>query len=310
MMEKTAVAEKTEKPVQRPVRHLPPPKNMREWLYRNRFELLRHGLQIAILLLFAGFARWGWTVADVPILDGDLSGSKVLGTVPLTDPFAMLQRWLAGHAPTATAATGAVIVLVVYGLLGSRLFCGWVCPMNLVTDLAATLRRRWGLKADWIRFDAKLRYLFVGATGVVSFVSGTAAFEMVSPQALLWRDLIFGTGLWAAAIALTIFSLDLAIAKHGWCGHLCPLGAFWGVFARLNRKPCIRISFADNTCTHCGDCLRVCPEPQIIKFNQLAQTGKIPVGDCLSCGRCIAICPEDSLTFKLADYIHNSDVKK
>ncbi len=295
----------------RPVRHLAPPKTLGEWLKRHRYAFWRHSVQLLILLLFAGFARWGWTVGGVPILDGDLSGSTVLSTIPLTDPFAMLERWVAGHAPTLTALTGALIVTGVYVLLGSRVFCGWVCPMNLVTDLAAMLRRKMSLKADWIRFDERLRYLFAGATLVVSALTGTAAFEVVSPQALLWRDVIFGTGLWAAAIALTIFSLDLAIAKHAWCGHLCPLGAFWGALTRLNRKPCIKITFESKTCTHCGDCLRVCPEPQIIKFNQLSKTGTIPVGDCIQCGRCISVCPEESLKFNIADYVRNSsDIKK
>ena len=209
---------------------------------------------------------------------------------------------------SATAAAGALITVLFYVLAGSRLFCGWVCPMNLVTEAADALRRRLGLPADLIRPDKKLRYIFSGATLLVSFLTGVAAFELVSPQALLWRDAIFGTGLWAAAISLTVFSFDLAVAKNGWCSHLCPLGGFWGAISRINPKACIRINFASNTCTHCGDCLRVCPEPQIIRFNELDRTGRIPIGDCIQCGRCIEVCPEDSLQFNLAGKLHKSDV--
>jgi ferredoxin-type protein NapH len=36
---------------------------------------------------------------------------------------------------------GALIVLAFYALVGGRVFCSWVCPVNLVTDLAAWLRR-------------------------------------------------------------------------------------------------------------------------------------------------------------------------
>ncbi len=291
---KSAPSERTSEP-QRVVRHLPPAKNAREWLWRRRYSALRHLVQCLILLAFAGTARWGWTLWGAPLLDGTLSESRLLALLPLSDPFALLERAAAGHWPTLTAALGALIVITFYVLLGSRLFCGWVCPVNLVSEAAAAVRQRLGLSADLIRLDKKLRYIFVLATLLISAATGTAAFELVSPQALLWRDVIFGTGLWALAVALTIFALDVAIAKNGWCSHLCPLGAFWSLISRLNHKPCIRISFNDKTCTHCGDCLRVCPEPQIIKFNELKRSGHIPVGDCLQCGRCIEICPEDSL---------------
>ena len=285
------------------IRHLEAPKTVREWLHRHRYSLCRHLTQVLVLLLFIGTARWGWSVADQPLLDGTLSSSKIAGLLPLSDPFALLQRFVAGHLPTVTALMGALIVTVLYGVLGSRVFCGWICPMNLVTELADVCRRRLGFQADVIRFDRRLRYAFAVVTLVASAAMGTAAFETVSPQALLWRDAIFGTGLWALAAALGIFSLDLAVSRQGWCGHLCPLGAFWALVGRLNPKPSITIHFDNSSCTRCGDCLRICPESQIIRFKDLALTQQIPSGECLQCGRCIEICPESSLTFDLMSTI-------
>jgi ferredoxin-type protein NapG len=50
----------------------------------------------------------------------------------------------AGHAPCARnqRAAGCAIVVVFYALVGGRVFCSWVCPVNVVTDAAAWLRRR------------------------------------------------------------------------------------------------------------------------------------------------------------------------
>jgi ferredoxin-type protein NapH len=45
------------------------------------------------------------------------------------------------------------------------------------------------------------------------------------------REIIFGLGLgWTALVGLFLF--DWLVVKHGWCGHLCPLGAFYSVIGR------------------------------------------------------------------------------
>lgn len=214
-------------------------------LYNMRWTLARRALQLAVLGLFAGTARLGWTLAGEPLLDGTLSASEVAGTIPLSDPLALLERLAAGHMPTLTAGLGALIVLVLYSLLGSRTFCGWICPMNMVADAAEWLRVRLELKADVVRISNKVRYGLLAAALILSAATGTAAFEAVSPQAWIWRDLVFGTGLAALSAASAVFALDLALMKHGWCGHLCPLGAFWSLVGRLTRSPVVRVSFDD-----------------------------------------------------------------
>ena len=137
-------------------------------------------------------------------------------------------------------------------------------------------------------------------TLAASFATGTAAFESVSPQAVIWRDLVYGTGLSALSAALAVFALELGLMRDSWCGHLCPLGAFWSLAGRVSPKPVVSITLEDDRCTRCADCLRVCPEKQIIRFKDMAQSGRIPSGDCLNCGRCIEVCPEDALQFRIA----------
>src|SRR5688500_13259442 len=99
---------------------------------------LRRASQLGILALFlAG----GWLVS------GGYASSKWFGVVPLTDPFVLAQSLAAGHAMGSNALIGAAIIAFAYALLG-RVYCAWVCPMNLVSDAAAWLRRRLGMPSE------------------------------------------------------------------------------------------------------------------------------------------------------------------
>ena len=100
------------------------------FLRRHRFTIARRITELLVLMLFAGSARWGWEIAGKPLLLGDLSQSKILGMIPLGDPLAFLERLLAGIIPTATTLIGTALITLFYSLLGSRTFCGWVCPLN------------------------------------------------------------------------------------------------------------------------------------------------------------------------------------
>ena len=76
------------------------------------------------------------------IVKGNLNYSLTLGTLPLADPLVMLQSLVTGHVPERNAIIGVCIVLAFYLLVGGRVYCAWVCPVNVVTDSAAWLRRR------------------------------------------------------------------------------------------------------------------------------------------------------------------------
>lgn len=253
-------------------------------LSRHRWLLLRRASQLAILGLFLvgpWFGMW--------ILKGNLSASLLLDTVPLTDPLLTLQSMLAGHWPDATALTGTALVLAFYLLVGGRVFCSWVCPVNMLTDAAAWLRRRLGIKTGRTP-DARTRLWLLGALLAATAISGTLVWEWVNPVSLLHRALIFGLSGVLPLIA-GIFLYDLLIAQHGWCGHLCPVGAFYGL---LGRVAAIRVSAARRSaCNDCMDCFFVCPEPQVIR-PALKQAGQshpvILAGDCSNCGRCIDVC--------------------
>lgn len=261
------------------------------WL-AHRFGVLRRASQLAFLLLFLAGPLFG-----VWITKGTMASSMTLNMLPLTDPFVLAQTLAARNWPEMTAFTGALIVALAYWLLGGRTFCAWACPLNPVTDLAAYLRRRFDLKTS-AKLRPELRNWIAVAALAVGAVTGVVAWELVNPITALHRALVFGLpfGLIPAA---AIFLFDLFVAKHGWCGHLCPVGACYGA---IGKAGVLRVS-ADqrSACDDCMDCFAVCPEPQVIApALRGGRTGASPLilsGDCTLCGACVDACPERVFRF-------------
>ncbi len=259
------------------------------WLSAHKYLLLRRASQVFFLVLFLlgpWFGIW--------IVQGTLAGSLTLGVLPLTDPFVLLQSLIAGHWPELTAAIGAVIVLATYALVGGRVYCSWVCPINPVTDSAHWLHRNLGLQKGWQ--PKRVTRLWIMATVlIVSGLTGAIAWELVNPITMLHRGLVFGMGfVWAMVAAIFLF--DLLVSRHGWCGHVCPVGAFYGL---IGTKAMLRVSAANRSaCDDCMDCYAVCPENHVISPALKGKdTPLILSPDCTNCGRCIDICAEDVFKF-------------
>ncbi len=266
----------------------PPAVRAKGWFAAHRWLLARRASQLVFLSLFLSGPLLG-----VWIVKGTLASSLTLGVLPLSDPFMTLQSLAAGHVPETAALLGAALVLAAYGLLHGRLFCSWVCPVNLVTDGAAALRRRLGWR-DGIRLDRRLRFVVLAGALLASGLGGVIAWELINPVTMLHRGLVFGT-LFAGAVAWTVvaavFLFDLAVAPRGWCGALCPVGAFYGLIGRWGR---VRVAAPRRSaCDHCQDCYQVCPEPHVITpALQDTRSDVILSPDCTACGRCVDVCPQ------------------
>ena len=274
----------------RPVRHFEMPTTLAGKLHAWRFLIARRAVQVSVLLLFFGTAHWGWKALGQPVLAGNLSAGKFAGAIALADPFTILEVLATRHAVAGEALLGAAIVLAFYFFVGGRVFCAWVCPMNAVTDAARWVRLRLAVR-DVFAIPPGVRYAMLGLSLVMSAIAGVAAFDWISPIAMMHREILYGAGLGLTSV-LGVFLFDAFVLKHGWCGHLCPLGGFWSL---VGRGAQVRVAFDDASCTRCGDCLRVCPEPRVLNFIEAARAGMVRHGECTNCAACIAICPEGSL---------------
>lgn len=266
----------------------------RGWLASHKWLLARRASQLGVLALFLL-----GPLAGVWLVKGNLNFSYTLGVLPLTDPYVLLQGLVAGHAPESRALVGAAIVLAFYFLVGGRVYCSWVCPVNPVADFAAWLRRRLRISRS-VYIARSVRYWLLGATLVLAGATGTIVWELVNPVSMLHRGLIFGIGA-AWVVVLAVFLFDLLFALHGWCGHVCPVGAFYGL---LGRKSPVRVTAARRAaCNDCMDCYAVCPEMHVLRpALKGAAQGLGPVilsPDCTNCGRCIDVCAKEVFRFGL-----------
>jgi len=264
------------------------------WLAAHQWLLLRRLSQLGILGLFLLGPLFG-----VWLVKGNLNYSYTLDMLPLSDPYVVLQALFAGHLPETLGLLGAAIVLVFYFLIGGRVYCSWVCPVNMVTDAAGWLRDRLGIKGS-AHLARATRYWLLGMTLLGSAVSGVVLWELINPVSMLHRGLIFGLGA-AWTVVLAVFLFDLFVMSRGWCGHLCPVGAFYSL---LGRWSLLRVSASGRAACHdCMDCFEICPEPQVIR-PALKGEGKgvgpvILAANCTNCGRCIDVCSKDVFTYAL-----------
>lgn len=264
------------------------------WWRAHRFLVLRRLSQFSVLGLFLIGPLLG-----IWLLKGNLASSRLLDLIPLTDPLSLLQSLSAGHWPTTSLWLGAAIVLVSYWLLGGRVFCSWVCPVNLLTDAAAWLRLRLGLKSNG-QFNRQTRYYLLALVLIAPMICGVMVWELLNPVTLTMRGLLFGMGAgWGLLAALFLF--DLLVVERGWCGHLCPLGAF---YALVNRVGFIKIAASQRErCSNCMDCYAVCPERPILRGPvHGAKRGHGPLisaQSCTNCGRCIDVCAEQVFEIKV-----------
>jgi len=251
-----------------------------------------------LLALYFAANAYGWS-----LLSGTLSSSLVLDTLPLSDPFAVLQMLAAGAVLSFDVLLGAVIITLFYGIIGGRAFCSWVCPVNMVTDAANWLRRKLYIdkieRKVWV--TRNLRYYMIVLALIVSFVSGMAAFEIISPITILNRGVVFGFGT-GVGLLVSIFLFDLFVLKNGWCGHVCPLG---GVYSIIGRYGLLQVTHNHDNCTLCMKCKDVCPEVQVL--NMIGKRSESVVQqECTNCGRCVDMCDDDALGFHIRDVLNKN----
>jgi ferredoxin-type protein NapH len=203
------------------------------WVRANKWLLARRVSQLGILALFLvgpWFGLW--------LVKGNLSSSLTLDVLPLTDPYLLAQSLAAGHVPYREALIGAAIVVAFYLVVGGRVYCSWVCPVNMVTDAAAWLRRRLGIQSSKAP-SAALRYWLLGLKGWCGHVCPVgAAYSLLNFTAIPRVS--------AAARERCNDCMD--------CFAVCPEPQVIRPALKGTGSPVIRAI----NCTTCGRCVDVC----------------------------------------------------
>lgn len=271
----------------------------------RRWAIARRIVQALFLLLFClpllaagwgllGIHASGDTAVPTPAegaFYGSLASSNVAG-VNLLDPFAALQVGFASKSVALGWVGAALVVAIVYAVIGGRAFCGWVCPVNLLLEGTDWLRRKAGVTVAEHTVSRHAKVWAALAVLVVSAVVSLPVFEALSPVAAVNRGILFG----ATAGVVTLGAIVLAEffwSRRVWCRALCPLGGFYEV---LGKGGVASVSIDHGTCTRCGACQRAClADPAILEEPIAGRDAIVRAGDCMVCGACVDACPHGAL---------------
>lgn len=201
------------------------------------------------------------------------------------DPLAFLAGALFSRGAWLPALL-PIAILVAGTLVFGRLFCGWICPVGFLSDLAGLAGK---LSKSGMKAQDRFGYLQFGALAAVLLLSAFTldVLAIADPLVIFQRSLymvLAGAGV--PVVLLLIVAASLAASRF-WCRALCPLGGLLGVLSLAS--PFGRR--LDDKCISCGKCHRSCPMGAVSKENQWDATA------CTKCLKCEAVCPNGSISF-------------
>ena len=231
--------------------------------------------------------------------------------LPLADPLAVLQITLKNFYLSADLFIGAGIALGLAAILGT-VFCSWVCPFGLLSELVQLLSRKVlpksykGLAVKGAGFRIKLTLFILGLAGFLIF-STTPVLNQLSLPA--WYSRIFQFYFEQQHISLAILFLlfilviESAARKRLWCRYVCPQ-SFLIIIAKILNRRRLKIGFTLDDCISKGakqdPCQRACSlslNPKTLGVSGLEAA-------CSNCGDCVVVCKKlgQALTFQFRKY--------
>lgn len=273
----------------------------------SRKPLTRRLIQLYTALLYNAYLKG---FAEGKIYDGPVKTVCVPGLNCYSCPGAIGACPL-GSLQNAVSASAdrpgfyVIGLLMLFGLFLGRVICGFLCPFGLIQELLHKIPSKKMKKNGITRKFTWIKYLIliVFVISVPAFYAvrrlplpafckyicpaGTlegALMLMLHPDNADQRAMAGGTFWWKIALMVLILGACVFIYR-AFCRFLCPLGAIYGLFAKV---ALLGVKVDLKKCTDCGACVNICP----------MDIKKVGDRECIHCCDCIGICPEKAISFK------------
>ena len=254
-------------------------------------------------MLISGWAPFGLTeggdyplatAAELPFY-GSLSSSS-LADISIIDPYLALQVIAASKSLLVEVLIFALPVLILYAFIRGRVFCGWVCPANLLLEGVDFLRIKLKIKVRETVVPRRVKVWVALAVLLGSALLSVPLFEIFSPISAVSKGIVLGSTAGLLTF-VAIVVVELFWGHRVWCRALCPLGGFYQVLGRVGF---VNVHFDQEACTHCNHCKTVClADPQILEPVLEERSAVVLAGDCMLCGKCVDVCPTKALKVKI-----------
>lgn len=226
---------------------------------------------------------------------GTLFWSVTIKDFNISDPLTFVGNIFGSKTFYLTLFISILPLVIITTILG-RVYCGWVCPMNLIFELNGKIRkilRKLGINVFNVHFTRLNKYMLLVAGAVLSLILGVQVFSFIYPPIIFNREVIhliyFGSVGVGAVVLVLVFLFEISISQRAWCRYFCPGGAMWSL---IGAKRLVQITIDRELCDDCGKCNLAC------EFGLDPMRGKMGM-ECDNCGKCISKCKPDALKYSI-----------
>ena len=249
-------------------------------------------------------------------------------TLLFVDFTGVLHHWLGWMAkvqflPALLAMNLVVLVaLIVLTLIFGRIYCSVICPLGVLQDVIARLRRKknkysYSKALSWLRYTmlgVMVVALIAGLASVVQLLAPYSSFGRIATNLMqpLWQwgnnilaaiaehfdsYAFYTTDVWLKSVPTFIIAVVtlLLVGYLAWrngrtyCNTICPVGTVLGFLSRFSF---LKVHFVEDKCRNCSLCSKNC-KAACIDY----KTRTVDYSRCVACGNCIEKCKFGALKY-------------
>lgn len=245
--------------------------------------------------------------------------------VSLLCPLGALTTMLASKTVIPRAIISLIVATIAIIILG-RAFCGWICPVPVVSKLRTAFKKRshasehdgagrekggTAAKEESLSAEEKAllkthcgachahadapsnsRHFILGGSLLSAAIFGFPVFCLICPIGLSFAFvfvliMLFGNGdVTWSVVAIPVVLLVEVVFFRKWCSHLCPLSALMGLLGKANRT--FRPTIDDTKCLETAHGVSCGRCSQVCEVAIDPRHPELSAADMAECTRCRA----------------------